>query len=89
MTGFFTLYFLNQLLHLYFSCSYGAYKSLLERITVNDLALKGHLEGVELLILSSKVLPKEAQRMQMILESSFSSCMKYHTYIIVHHVAKM
>ncbi|KAK4761626.1 hypothetical protein SAY87_029510 [Trapa incisa] len=42
--------------------SHGAYKSLLERITANDLALKWCHKGVELLIFSSQVLPKESQR---------------------------
>ncbi|KAK4746501.1 hypothetical protein SAY87_012813 [Trapa incisa] len=42
--------------------SYEAYNSLLMHVTVNDLALKGHLEGVELLVFSSKVLPPGSQR---------------------------
>ncbi|XP_031402518.1 uncharacterized protein LOC116212061 isoform X2 [Punica granatum] len=44
--------------------SYGTYKSLLKHLIVNDLALKGYVDGVELLIFSSKVLPPESQRMQ-------------------------
>ncbi|KAK4769734.1 hypothetical protein SAY87_030266 [Trapa incisa] len=42
--------------------SYEAYKRLLMHVTVNDLALKGHIEGVELLVFSSKVLPPGSQR---------------------------
>lgn len=43
--------------------SYGRnYKSLLEWMIKNDLALKGNLKGIELLIFSSKLLPEKSQR---------------------------
>lgn len=63
----------------FFSCSYETYESLLKHITANDLALKGYLDGVELLIFSSEVLPPESQREPMTLQSSSSLNMKYHS----------
>ncbi|KAF7809983.1 uncharacterized protein G2W53_036726 [Senna tora] len=38
------------------------YKRLLDHMTKNDLALKGNLDGMELLIFPSSVLPKDSQR---------------------------
>ncbi|XP_057977733.1 uncharacterized protein LOC131164501 isoform X2 [Malania oleifera] len=43
--------------------SYGRnYKSLLECMIKNDLALKGNVDGIELLIFSSNLLPEKSQR---------------------------
>ena len=44
-------------------CSYGRnYKRLLECMIKNDMALKGNLDGVDLLIFSSNYLPENSQR---------------------------
>ncbi|KAK9266901.1 hypothetical protein L1049_027160 [Liquidambar formosana] len=43
--------------------SYGRnYKSLLECMMENDLALRGNVDGIELLIFSSNLLPEKSQR---------------------------
>lgn len=45
------------------SYSYGRYyRRLLEYMTKNDLALRGNLDGVELLIFPSNLLPEKSQR---------------------------
>uniref|UniRef100_A0A5B7AG95 PHD-type domain-containing protein n=1 Tax=Davidia involucrata TaxID=16924 RepID=A0A5B7AG95_DAVIN len=44
-----------------------SYKSLLESMMKSDLALKGNLEGVELLIFPSNQLPEKSQRWNMLL----------------------
>ena len=46
------------------------YKSLLDRMIKNDLALKGNFEGVELLIFPSNQLPVNSQRKQIFLKLS-------------------
>ncbi|XP_059667443.1 protein PARALOG OF AIPP2-like [Cornus florida] len=43
-----------------------SYKRLLESMMKNDLALKGNLDGVELLIFPSNVLPENFQRWNML-----------------------
>ncbi|GMP70925.1 hypothetical protein CsSME_00029550 [Camellia sinensis var. sinensis] len=43
-----------------------SYKSLLETMMKNDLALKGNFEGVELLIFPSNHLPEKSQRWNML-----------------------
>lgn len=47
--------------------SYGNYKSLLESMKKNDFALQGNIEGVEVLIFSSDLLPKKSQRWNKLL----------------------
>ncbi|KAK6926197.1 hypothetical protein RJ641_007916, partial [Dillenia turbinata] len=42
------------------------YKTLLDTMMANDLALKGNLDGVELLIFSSDQLPSESQRWNLL-----------------------
>lgn len=42
------------------------YRSLLDHMIKNDLALKGNLDGVELLIFSSNQLPENSQRWNML-----------------------
>lgn len=45
------------------SYSYRAYyRNLLDSMTKNDLALRGNLDGLELLIFSSIILPEKSQR---------------------------
>ncbi|KAI4383016.1 hypothetical protein MLD38_008900 [Melastoma candidum] len=43
-----------------------SYKCLVEKMTKNDLALKGIFDGVELLIFASNQLPKQSQRWNML-----------------------
>ncbi|XP_028083171.1 uncharacterized protein LOC114284471 isoform X4 [Camellia sinensis] len=47
-------------------CYEKSYKSLLETMMKNDLALKGNFEGVELLIFPSNHLPEKSQRWNML-----------------------
>uniref|UniRef100_A0A9I9DPA2 PHD-type domain-containing protein n=1 Tax=Cucumis melo TaxID=3656 RepID=A0A9I9DPA2_CUCME len=42
------------------------YRGLVDHMTKNDLALKGNLDGVELLIFSSNQLPENSQRWNML-----------------------
>jgi hypothetical protein len=49
----------------HFSCSYESnYKILMEFMTKNNLGLKANIDGLDLLIFSSKLLPKRSQRKQ-------------------------
>lgn len=48
------------LICMYF-CSYIYYEQLVNYMMNNDLALKGHLDGVELLIFPSNILPENFQ----------------------------
>lgn len=48
------------LICMYF-CSYIYYEQLVNYMMNNDLALKGHLDGVELLIFPSNILPGYSQ----------------------------
>lgn len=66
-------FFCNQLVVLYFLLicisfySYMCYKQLVEYMIKNDLALKGNLDEVELLIFPSNSMPKKSQRKKNIL----------------------
>lgn len=62
------LYILTYLLPIITHSYERSYKPLVDNMIQKDLALKGYLEGVELLIFASNQLPRNCQR-----KNSFTS----------------
>lgn len=67
-----------------FGCSYERkYKSLLDGMIKNDLALKGNLKGAELLIFPSNQLPEKSQRKNLFRGSVIQALLDKYFYTIL------